>query len=202
MLLGKYRAKYCAYRCSLNVTDSLYRGSQHVSERSTPVGETLTLVVTRLEGAPREVESLAEDVRLWGGAGGGVSATGAAPGRVAATGAGGADADSAGVEATLERGGGGGGGIAAAGLVPNRFRPFAERFAAAAATLPKPGFGRLSGEASVETSTFYRRSNIGHTGISLCSYNKDQRLTGAELLVALFHLLNVLAPEVTRLAAA
>ena len=100
---------------------------------------------TRPEGAPRDAESvvLVEDVRLLGAGGSG--------GRVAATGAGGADADGVDTGVALDHDGGGGGGVA-----PNRLKPFAERFAAAAATLPKPGFGRSSAGGPEETSAFCR----------------------------------------------
>jgi hypothetical protein len=75
------------------------------------------------------------------------------PGRVAATGGGGVDAAAG---AALERRGGGGG-VAATGFDPNRFKPLADRFAAAAATIPKPGFGRSSVELTEEASGFCRR---------------------------------------------
>jgi len=109
---------------------------------NTSTDNTFTRVATRPEGAPRDAESvvLVEDVRLWAGGSGG---------RVAATGAGGADVDGVDTGVALDRDGGGGG-------APNRLKPFAERFAAAAATLPKPGFGRSSVGGSGEASGFCR----------------------------------------------
>jgi len=110
--------------------------------------DAFTRVATRPEGAPRDADSvvLVEDVLLWGAGGSG--------GRVAAIGAGGAegaDADGVDTGVATDRDGGGGGGVA-----PNRLKPFAERFAAAAATLPKPGFGRSSAGGPEETSAFCR----------------------------------------------
>lgn len=92
-------------------------------------GSTPTFVVTSPAG-DRVLASvvLADDVRLFGlGGGGGGGAAGEPPGRVADTGAGG------GAEGAFCLGGAGG-----AAPEPKRLKPLDDRFAAAAATLPRP----------------------------------------------------------------
>lgn len=77
--------------------------------------------------------------------GGGGGACPETPGRVEATGAGGGGAGGAADGDTVCLGGAGG-----AEPTPNLLRPFEEKFAAAAATLPKPGEGLSSDPASAE----------------------------------------------------
>lgn len=115
----------------------------------------LTLFVTSPVGAVRTPDSalLLDGVRLLGGGGGGA---GDAPGLVDATGAGGEGVEEPEDRFALCRGGGGGEG--ATGGAPNLLSPLEEKFAAAAATLPRPGVGLsfdVSADASDDASGVY-----------------------------------------------
>ena len=115
-----------------------------------------TRVVTSPEGAPRPVDTelALDDTRR--GAGGGGGGAGDAPGLVEETGAGG------GVGAAAGAG-------LANGFPPKRERPFEDRLAAAAATLPIPewsldGTGGLA-ELSAESCNGFKSAGNKRRGI-------------------------------------